>query len=98
MARGNGNAAQKEQRHPIYTVVEIASDGKLTVIDAEVQAKTQEAAMDQTWESLPAERKKIVLGAYLASSYREIEYDEEVVRKPKKKARDKRPTVVPSSV
>lgn len=78
---------EAERKNPTYVVAEVLPDGKLDPISPEVVAPTQDKAMDQVWDTLPDGRKKIVLAAFLASSYREVGYDEEVVRKPKKTER-----------
>lgn len=77
----------KQKNERAYTVVEVGEQGQvLRLLVLARIASSQEQAMDAVWDGLPDDRKKIRLGAFLAGSYREVDYDQETIVKPLKKA------------
>src|SRR5688572_6296866 len=81
----HADSPARTKKDPVYTIVEIRGDGTLLVIDPGIEAKTQEAAMDTVWDKRPDNEKKVHLGAFLAGSFRDIEYDATTVVKATKK-------------
>lgn len=82
--------AKREQKNPVYTVVQ--PEGKnLKVVEPKVSAKNQDDAMEQVAESIRKARNAPSevppLGAFLANSYREKEFEAEVTTKWKGKSR-----------
>jgi hypothetical protein len=56
-----------------YIVAKVDGD-TLTVLNASVEARHQDEAMDKVLAVLPAEQRNVELGAFLARSYRQKKF------------------------
>jgi hypothetical protein len=68
--------ATKPKAKPVYHVVTVEGD-TLTVVRPNVQAATQDAAMDAVMDERPADQREGRLGAFLAGSLRFKDYTTE---------------------
>lgn len=69
------SAKPPKPKGPVYTVVKIETEGRLTIIDPAKPARNQEVACDQVVETLPPDQRTGHFAAFLTGSFKDFNYD-----------------------